>query len=175
VSSAPGSDLIAVGRIGPAHGNQGEVVVDPLTDEPELRFAAGAVLQTDPVEIGPLEVASWRLHNGKLLVHFLGCENRDAAVALRATQLLIDSASRPPLDGPDDFYDTDLVGLRAVTVAGDELGAVTAVVHIGAADYLNIRIAETDRLVPFVRLMVPEVDLAGGRVLIDPPDGLFDV
>lgn len=169
------SELIAVGKIGPAHGNRGDVFVEPWTDLPEVRFAAGEALLTDPVANGPLTVESWRLQGGKLLIHFLGVEDRDAVTALRGTRLMVSAGSKPPLEDPNDFYDSDLVGLLAVSVTGTDLGRVTEVVHLGTADYLLVSVSGVDRLVPFVAAIVPEVDLEGGTVLIDAPEGLFEL
>jgi 16S rRNA processing protein RimM len=169
------SELIAVGRIGPAHGNRGDVFVEPWTDLPEVRFAPGAVLRTQPESVGPLSVETWRMHGGKLVLHFHGVDDRDAVIALRATLLMVPAGARPPLEDPDDFYDSDLVGLVAVTTQGAEVGRVQEVVHLGIADYLLVKVAGVDRLVPFVRAIVPEVDIAGGRVVIDPPEGLFEL
>lgn len=168
-------DLVAVGRIGPAHGVRGAVFVLPWTDDPDDRFAAGAQLRTDPATAGPLTVASARDHSGRLVVQFEGVEDRVGAGALRGVVLLVPAHARPRLDDPDDFYDTELVGLRAETTDGAALGPVTDVVHAAAADYLVVRIGERDVLVPFVAAIVPHVDVAAGTVRIEPPDGLLDL
>jgi 16S rRNA processing protein RimM len=168
-------DLVAVGRIGPAHGVQGAVFVLPWTDDPDDRFAAGARLRTEPAAAGPLTVVSARDHSGRLVVRFDGVDDRERAAALRGVVLLVPAHARPPLDDPDDFYDTDLVGLRAETTDGTSLGLVTDIVHSTAADYLVVRIVERDVLVPFVAAIVPDVDVAAGVVRIDPPDGLLDL
>jgi 16S rRNA processing protein RimM len=168
-------EVLAIGRIGRPRGVRGETFVEPWTDDPRERFAAGSVLSTEPAQRGPLTVAEMSLAGGKLVVRFEGVDDRGQAEALRGTQLVIPATARPVLADPDDFYDTDLIGLTARTVAGAELGAVIEVLHAGGADYLVLDIAGTERLVPFVRAIVPTVDLAGGFVLIDPPDGLFDL
>jgi 16S rRNA processing protein RimM len=168
-------DNIAVGRIGPARGVRGEVFVEPWTDAPDERFAVGAVLRTDRAEVGPLTVDASSTAGGKLVVRFAGVDDRVAAEALRGVQLYIDAADRPPLDDPDEFYDSELVGLTARGVDGAELGAVRDVVHAGGASYLVVATGGHERLVPFVAAIVPTVDVAGGYVLIDPPDGLFEL
>jgi 16S rRNA processing protein RimM len=175
VASGDTAELIAIGRIGPAHGNRGEALVEPWTDAPEERFAAGAVLQTDPGSVGPLTVAGHRFQGDRLIVAFVGVDDRDAVVALRATLLLIPAVARPPLDDPDEFYDSDLVGLQAVTTTGDQLGPVLEVVHLSGAVYLLVKVDGVERMVPFVRAIVVEVDLAGSRVVVAVPDGLFDL
>jgi 16S rRNA processing protein RimM len=168
-------ELIAVGRIGRPRGVHGETFVEPWTDDPDERFAVGAVLQTEPGGAGLLTVAAMSLTGGRLVVGFAGVSDRAAAEALRGVRLLIAASSRPPLDDPDDFYDTDLVGLAARTVAGAELGPVRDVLHAGGADYLVVDVAGHERLVPFVRAIVCSVDVAAGVVVIDPPEGLFEL
>jgi 16S rRNA processing protein RimM len=175
VVSADPDDLVVVGRIGPVRGVRGDVFVAPFTDAPEERFAPGAVLRTDPPSAGPLTVVSSNSASGKLVVHFDGVDGRPAAEALRGVQLVVAAADRPPLEDPDEFYDTDLVGLTARTVGGEELGPVSDVIHVGGADYLVVQMAAREQLIPFVAAIVPTVDLAGGSVVIDPPDGLFEV
>lgn len=169
------ADLVTVGQVGRAHGIRGQVAVAPRTDDPDLRFAVGAVLATDPPERGPLTIAEARTHSGRLLVRFDGVADRSAAEALRGTTLLIPLASRPPLGDPDDFYDTDLIGLRAVDPAGAPLGVVADVIHSPASDLLALDVAGREVLVPFVRQIVPAVDLAAGTLTIDAPEGLFEL
>lgn len=168
-------DVVAVGRVGKPRGVRGDVFVQPWTDAPEQRFAVDAVLQTDPSTVGPLTVTAMSQAAGRLVVHFDGYDDRVGAESLRGTQLLIDAAARPQLDDPDEFYDTELVGLRARSATGEELGQVREVLHAGGADYLVVDVAGQDRLVPFVSAIVLSVDLAAGVVEVDPPDGLFDV
>lgn len=175
-----------VGRIGKPHGIRGEVTVQVHTDAPEQRFADGAQLETQPAERGPLRVASTRWHSGRLLVQFAGVPDVAAAERLRGTMLVISTAELPPLDDPDEFYDHQLEGLRAVTVDGAPLGVVVEVIHAPGGDMLAIDRPATDRpgvdrpqqaqlLVPFVATMVPTVDLAAGQVTVDPPPGLLEL
>ena len=168
-------ELVAVGRIGPAHGVRGAVFVQPWTDDPDDRFAVGTRLDTYPGSAGPLIVAARRDHSGRLVVQFEGVADRESAAALRGVVLLVPAHARRPLADPDDFYDTDLVGLQASTVDGEALGPVTDVVHGPGGDYLAVRVDGRDRLIPFVAAIVPEVDLAAGTVRIDPPEGLLDL
>lgn len=166
---------LVVGRIGRAHGIRGDVAVDVRTDDPDARFAAGAVLLTDPEGPGPLTVSSARAHSGRLLVRFTGVRDRDAAEALRGVTLLVDSEDIAPTEDPDEFHDHELIGLRVVTAAGEDVGVVEDVWH-NAQDVLAIRgTSGAEVLVPFVAALVPEVDLAGKRLVIDPPPGLLDL
>ena len=167
---------LVVGRISRAHGVSGEVAVDVRTDSPEQRFAPGAKVDTDPPERGPLTVQRARWHSGRLLVTFDGVVDRTAAELLRGTLLVADSSTSPAAGDADDFWDHQLVGLAAVLMDGEALGTVEEVLHLPATDTLVIRGSGGEEiLVPFVRAIVPEVDLERGRVVIDPPDGLLEL
>jgi 16S rRNA processing protein RimM len=169
-------DRLTVGRIGKPQGIRGEVTVEVRTDAPDVRFADGAVLFTEPEERGPLTVASSRDQNGRLIVAFEGVPDRNAAEELRDTLLLVDAADIPPSDDPDEFHDTQLMGLRADLVDGSLLGEVTDVLHLPHGDVIVVRREEgAEVLVPFVKAIVPEVDVAAGRLVVDPPEGLLDL
>ena len=170
-------DELVVGRVGRAHGVHGDCAVEPRTDAVETRFAPGVRLRTDGVAPEPeaLEVHRARDHSGRLVVGFRGVRDRVAAEALRGLLLLVDVADRPVLHDPEEFWDVDLVGLRAVGPDGAELGVVSEVLHPPGGDLLVLaRPGRDDGLVPFVAAVVPEVDVAGGRVVVDAPPGLLD-
>ena len=168
---------LVVGRVGRPHGLRGEVTVEVRTDDPDQRFGPGSVLATDPPGVGPLTVAAARWHSGRLLVRFAGFDDRNAAQALRDTVLAIDSGRLTPLEDPEEFYDHDLIGLSVVTMTGEHVGSVSDVLHFGQ-DTLVIEGTGSrvgaEILVPFVAAIVPEVDVAAGRLVIDPPPGLLD-
>lgn len=168
---------LVVGRVGRPHGLRGEVTIEVRTDDPAGRFAAGSTLATDPAERGPLTVGAARWHSGSLLIAFEGCRDRTAAEALRGTLLQIDSADLQPLKDPDEFYDHDLIGLHVVTVAGEDVGTVADVLHHGQ-DLLVVAgtgtRSGTEIMIPFVAALVPEVSIASGKLVIDPPPGLLD-
>ena len=174
-------DRLTVGRIGKPQGLRGEVTVEVRTDAPDVRFAVGSVLLTDPADRGPLTVASTRDQNGRLMVAFEGVDDRTQAEQLRNTLLQVDAADVPPSDDPDEFHDTQLVGLAADLVDGGRLGEVTEVLHLPHGDVLVVRRSDGEAdgsaevLVPFVKAIVPDVDLVAGRVVVDPPEGLLDL
>ena len=168
-------DTVVVGRIGRPHGVRGEVTVDVRTDDPELRFVPGAVLRTDPADRGPVTITRAHWHGTTLLLGLEGVDSREAAEAVRNTELLVDVADLPELEDPDSFYDHQLVGLTARLADGSALGEVAAVRH-DAQELLVVRRPEAGQLlVPFVAAIVPTVDIAGGFVVIDPPEGLLDL
>ena len=198
---------VIVGRIGRPHGIRGEVVMGVRTDEPDLRFAVGAVLDFErtlsagtapagpapdgpapdgPAPDGPapdgreqLTVEATRWHSGQLLVAFAGITDRTAAGELTGGWLSVDSSQLPETGDPDEFRDHELIGLSVRTAAGQALGVVSDVLHYGQ-DLLVIRRApqpdgpDRESLVPFVKAIVPEVDLGAGVIVIDPPPGLLD-
>ena len=182
--------------MGRPHGVRGDLIVQVHTDDPDLRFAAGSVLATEPAARGPLTVTASRWHSGRLLVRFAGYADRGQAEELRGTLLVMDSSEVGPAADPEEFRDYELIGLAVLTVAGEPVGVVTDVLHQGQ-ELLVIKPGEGssatqpgaeppaarpgaagDRdeiLVPFVAALVPEVDVAAGRLVIDPPPGLLDL
>ncbi|MCP2262409.1 16S rRNA processing protein RimM [Streptoalloteichus tenebrarius] len=168
---------VVVGRVAKAHGIRGELVVDVRTDSPEERFAVGSALGAHLRDgtSRTVTVAAARPHAGRLLVRFEGVTGRDAAEAMRGALLTVDTAALPPTEDPDEFYDHELEGLVAELEDGTTVGRVTEVVH-GPAGELLVLAAPDGReiLVPFVGEIVPEVDVAGGRLVLTPPPGLLD-
>ena len=172
---------VIVGRIGRPHGIRGEVVIGVRTDEPDLRFAVGATLDAperadEPAGGAQLTVASARWHSGQLLVAFAGITDRTAAAERTGRWLTVDATQLPEIVDPDEFRDHELIGLSVRTCAGDPVGIVADVLHYGQ-DLLVVRRTdgqEGESLVPFVKAIVPEVDVPGGVVVIDPPPGLLD-
>lgn len=166
-----------VGRIVKPHGIRGELVVEPHTDSPEIRFAVGSVLSANLRDGSKrdLTVTAARPHAGRLLVVLEGVADRDTAEALRGTLLLAPGGALPPIEDPDEFYDHDLEGLSVFTTDGAKIGEIVEVLHGGGSDLLLVkRDTGDDVMVPFVSQIVPEVDVRGGRVVIDPPEGLLD-
>lgn len=171
---------LVVARIGRAHGIRGEVTVELRTDTPGDRFVPGATLYVVPPR-GPagrglpteLTLETVRDHNGTLLLTFAQVADRTAAENLRNVLL---EADVPEETGEDDaWYDHQLVGLAVVDPAGAALGTVVAVEHPPAQDLLVVRRPDgATRYVPFVTAIVPTVDVAGGRVVVDAPRGLLD-
>ena len=165
---------VIVGAIGRAHGIRGDVNIDVRTDEPERRFAAGAVLRVEGARQQlTVERAVW--HSGRLLVHFAGMDDRNAAEAARGQVLVVDVPVDEVPEEEDEYYDRQLVGLGAVLGDGTRVGRVVEVVHLPEQDLLAIDVDGEERLVPFVKEIVPRVSLREGIVeLADVPGLLSD-
>ena len=167
---------LVVGRIAKAHGIGGEVSVEVRTDAYEERFAVGATLDTEPAGRGPLTIARTRWHSGRLLVAFDGVTDRTAAEALRGALLVVDSTTSPAIDDADEYWDHQLTGLEVISAGGERLGVIEDVLHPPGPDLLVVRRPDgAEALVPFVRDIVTSVDIAASRVVVDPPDGLFEL
>ncbi|AKE39437.1 16S rRNA processing protein RimM [Corynebacterium camporealensis] len=167
-----GMDL-HIGRVIKSHGIKGEVVIEPTTDEPEVRFAVGEVLTGQQAgKEHQLTITAARPHKGRLLVRFEEIPDRTAADSLRGTKFFA-----PPLDHDDDegFYDHELEGLHAL-IDGSVVGTITGITHGPTQSLLEVRLdSGKEALVPFVEEIVPEVDLEAGTLTMDPPEGLLDL
>ena len=168
---------VIVGRAGRPHGIRGEVVIGVRTDEPDLRFAVGAEVDAlaspEAADGQRLTVTSQRWHSGQLLVTFAGIADRTAVSELTGSWLSVDSSQLPDTGDPDEYRDHELIGLNVRTSDGEPVGVITDVLHYGQ-DLLVVQRDQGECLVPFVRSIVPEVDIKAGLVVIDPPPGLLD-
>lgn len=163
---------LVVGRVVRAHGIRGEVTVNILSDQPELRFVPGAKLVAGARS---LVIKNLRWHGPRLLITFEGVADRNAAEALRGTSLVADIPEGEELEDPDEFFDHQLAGLRVETADGALVGSVSEVLHLPMQEVLAVRLPTgREVLVPFVASIVPSVDVAGGRIVVAPPEGLFD-
>lgn len=173
--------FLAVGHLKRAHGILGELFVEALTDHPEGTFAPGVVLRVgdasglepDPA-LPPLRVVSARPHKGGFIAEFGGVESRSEAEALRGRYLLR-ATSELEAPEPGEYWQHELLGLEVVTVRGLRLGTVRVLYELAPADLLEVVDADREYLIPFREGIVVEVDLDGGRVVVDPPEGLLDL
>jgi len=164
---------LVIGRIGRAHGVRGDLFVEPMTDEPDHRYADGTVLMTS--DNTTLTVATSKWHSGRFVVHFAGVDDRNAAEALRGQTLTIEVDPAELPKDPDEFYDHQLVGLKVALEDGSLVGIIGEVIHLPSQDLLSVkREGDTEVLVPFVMEFVPEIDLNSKTVTITPPPGLLN-
>ncbi|GAC1380176.1 MAG: ribosome maturation factor RimM [Marmoricola sp.] len=174
----PRPESVVVGRIGRAHGIKGEVSVEPRTDEPDRRFAVGNALDArvpgGDLRPGALTVTGLRWHQGRMLVRFAEFPDRTAAEAARGTLVEVQVVPDEQPTDPEEFYDRQLIGLTVRTTEGVEVGPITGVIHGAAQDILAIESQGREVLVPFVTELVPQVDVAGGYVVVADRPGLLD-
>jgi len=173
---APGphaDDRVCVAQIGAAHGIRGEVRLHTFTDDPMTVARYGALETEDGTRT--IEIAGARPANGFLVARIANVDDRNAAERLKNVRLYVRRDRLPALDDADDYYHADLIGLAVVGGDGRDLGAVAAVHDFGAGDLLEIRpaIGGPTVMVPFTKAVVPVVDLQAGRLVVDPPVGVF--
>ncbi|MEI6844963.1 MAG: ribosome maturation factor RimM [Actinomycetes bacterium] len=158
---------LLVGRIGRAHGINGEATIEVRTDEPDTRFAVGARVQTDAH--GELLIKSNRWHNGILLLGFENISDRNQIEKLRDTLMYSDVDVDAPGEDADDYHVLQLIGCEAFLESGEKLGDVTDVINLPGQDLLAIASTQGEVLIPFVRQLVPVVDIKNKRMTVIPP------
>lgn len=180
-AARPAPEHLIVGQITKPHGTRGEVFIWPLTDTPDNVFAEGRELLLgdengviDGAE-APLIVERSRAFKRGVLVKLEGLEDR-AAVELLAQRYVLapTSALAPP--GEDEVYYHELLGLEVSTVDGVVVGRVREVFETEPSHLLEVKGADgAVHLIPFARRIVKQLDVAGGRLVIDPPPGLLEL
>lgn len=164
---------VVVGRIGRAHGIRGEVALELRTDEPERRFAVGSQVRLENTQT-TLKLVSTRWQNGRLIVQFEGLSDRTAVESVRGRVLVCDVDEAEVPEDDEEYYDRSLVGLQVRDFAGDVVGVITNVVHLPEQDLLAVEAESGERLIPFVRQIVPTVELAEGFVQLADVPGLLE-
>jgi 16S rRNA processing protein RimM len=168
--------FLAVGQLVRPHGIEGEIAVRPLTDHPDSTFAPGVALHPggdDPdLRLPALTITASRPFQQGWLVCFEGVETRTEAELLRGRFLYRAFADVEPL-AEGEVFRHELVGLDVITVSGERVGTVAAVYEAGPADLLEVRGDGREVMIPFVKDVVVEIDVEGGRLVVDPPEGLL--
>ncbi|MBW9092907.1 ribosome maturation factor RimM [Microbacterium jejuense] len=173
-----GKTQLRVGRLVKAHGLKGAIKLELYTDDPDGRFVPGAtftlqVPESSPWHGKPLTVRDFRWMNSHPVAFFEGVDDRSTAEELIRAILWIDEDAQSAPAEEDAWFDHQLVGLDVVR-DGAVVGRVSRVEHLPAQDLLIVRVGDDEVLVPFVKAIVPEVDVPGGRVVVTPPPGLFE-
>jgi 16S rRNA processing protein RimM len=162
---------VCVAQVGAPHGLRGEVRLRPFTAE-AMALERYRRLETEDGQ--GIEVVELRPGRRCLIARLAGISDRSAAERLRNAKLYVPRTALPEL-GSDEFYHADLVGLAVVTVGGDYLGTVVALHNFGAGDIIEVRPdGGATVMLPFTAAVVPEVDIAGGRLVVDPPAGTVE-
>jgi 16S rRNA processing protein RimM len=170
---------LRVGRLVKAHGLKGALKLELYTDSPDQRFRAGQELELQVPETSEwfgktVKVAELRFYNQSPVLFLEGIQDRSQAETLVKAILLIETDPEQLPEDPEAWYDHQLVGLTAL-VGEDVVGKVIRVDHLPAQDLLAIETSSGEVLVPFVKQIVPSVDIKKGQVVLTPPAGLFEV
>jgi len=166
------NERLLLGEIGAPQGLKGEVRIRSYTQDPAAIAGYGAL---EDGRGGLIEIESVRVTPKVLIARIKGVATREAAEALVHTKLYIERARLPERE-EEEWYHAELIGLAAVDSQGEEIGTVVAVQNFGAGDLIEVKPAKGGAtvLVPFTRDTVPEVDVEGGRLVLAPPEGLFE-
>jgi len=170
---------LRVGRLVKAHGLKGALKLELYTDSPDQRFRAGQELELQVPETSEwfgktVKVAELRFYNQAPVLFLEGIQDRSQAETLVKAILLIETDLEQLPEDPEAWYDHQLVGLNAL-VGEEVVGKVIRVDHLPAQDLLAIETSNGEVLVPFVKQIVPSVDIKKGQLVLTPPAGLFEV
>src|SRR5215510_2033510 len=158
---------VCVARIGAAHGVRGAVKLWTFTEDPLAVQSYGPLMTKDGAR--QFEISGVREAKDHLVATFKGIATRNDAEKLNGIELYVPRERLPDTDD-GQYYHTDLIGLAAVTMAEQPLGKVIAIHNFGAGDIIEIAPPQgTTMLLPFTNAVVPTVDIAGGRVVIELP------
>ncbi|MEO6200774.1 MAG: ribosome maturation factor RimM [Cryobacterium sp.] len=176
--STPQRTQLRVGRLTKAHGLKGAIKLELFTDDPGRRFVPGAVFTLQVPTSSPwhgktLELVELRWYNQHAVGFFKDVPDREAAETLAKAILWIDQDSEEQSDEEDAWYDHQLVGLSVVR-DGVQVGTLARLEHLPAQDLLIVKTPGGDVMVPFVKAIVPSVDVKAGIITITPPAGLFE-
>ena len=166
------TDRLAIGAVAGAHGVRGQFKVKPFTAAPRDIAAYGPVAAgTRQLTLSVKGVTA----NGLVIVAAAEIADRDAAQALRGTELTVARDRLPAPDG-DEVYHADLIGLVVTAPDGTAVGRIVALHDFGAGEIVEVKPSQGPSvMLPFAPEFVPDIDLDGGRVVIDPPDGLLEM
>ena len=170
---------LRVGRLVKAHGLKGALKLELYTDSPDQRFRAGQELELQVPETSEwfgktVKVAELRFYNQSPVLFLEGIQDRSQAETLVKAILLIETDLEQLPEDPEAWYDHQLVGLTAL-VGEEVVGNVIRVDHLPAQDLLAIETSNGEVLVPFVKQIVPSVDIQRGQIVLTPPAGLFEI
>ncbi len=176
--STPPRSQLRVGRLTKAHGLKGAIKLELFTDDPGRRFVPGAVFTLQVPTGSPwhgrtLELVELRWYNQHAVGFFKDVPDREAAEALAKAILWIDQDDEEQPDEEDAWYDHQLVGLSVVR-DGEKIGTITRLEHLPAQDLLIVKTPAGEVMIPFVKAIVPSVDISTGIVTITPPPGLLE-
>ena len=170
---------LRVGRLVKAHGLKGALKLELYTDSPGQRFRAGQELELQVPETSEwfgktVKVAELRFYNQSPVLFLEGIQDRSQAETLVKAILLIETDLEQLPEDPEAWYDHQLVGLTAL-IGEEVVGKVIRVDHLPAQDLLAIETSNGEVLVPFVKQIVPSVDIQKGQIVLTPPAGLFEI
>jgi len=162
---------LVVGRIGRAHGVLGEATIEVRTDDPDLRFIVGNKLTLDNGK--QLSIKSSRWHNQVLLLAFDGINDRNQIEELRDQLISAEVDTNNMAEG--EYHFQQLIGSEVFLKSGGLLGVVDEIVKLPGQDLLSVNKDGKEVLIPMVKQIIVSIDIKTKKIVVDPPEGLFDV
>jgi len=164
-AARPGKDRVIIGRVGAAHGIQGEMRIIPLTDFPERFKSMWEVMVGEEL----LHIESCRYHKQFVILKFREYPVREQAMQLTNRYLTVPRSEAMPL--PEGrYYEFDIIGLKVESEQGEPLGEVENILHTGSNDvYVTHRPDGRELLIPALKAVVKLIDVPGGRMVVDLP------
>ncbi len=162
---------LVVGRIGRAHGVQGEATVEVRTDQPDQRFAVGATVSTEDGR--NLIITGSRWHNKILLLSFAGITDRDQVEQLR--DQLVSTEVDTEDQEPGEYHFQQLIGCQVKLENSKEIGVVREIIQLPGQDLLGIDTPNGEVLIPMVKQIIIAIDIKAKLIVVNPPEGLLDV
>lgn len=178
VSTPAKKTQLRVGRLTKAHGLKGAIKVELYTDSPEQRFVPGAEFTLQVPESSPwfektITLTELRWYNSHPVAFFEGVDDRTAAETLIKAILWVDHHDGDIPVEPEAWFDHQLTGLTVLR-DGIPIGIIARVDHFPGQDLLVVKTEKSEVMVPFVKEIVPEVDVVAGTITMTPPGGLFE-
>ncbi|MEO1659044.1 MAG: ribosome maturation factor RimM [Pseudomonadota bacterium] len=167
--SSPDERMVVVAQFAGSHGVRGDFKIRSFTDDPEAVFSYGRLMTKEGKALTPKPVR--QVKPALFLVRATEISSPEDCDAYKGALLLVPRSALPDTDDEDDFYVEDLVGLRAVSTAGEDVGRVKAVPNYGAGDLIELQTADGPLLLPFTKASVPGIDLAAGVVTVELLEG----
>jgi len=168
-------DLLLVGRVARAHGNRGQVIVNPESDFAEQRFRVGAVVMVGGgAEPSPRTITAVRFHQGRPVITLESVETMNDAEALAGSDLYVQASTLEPLP-EGTYYRHDLVGCEVRDVQGRPIGRVRAVDGPMDRSHLVVDGTQGEVLIPLVAGICERVDPAARSIVVNPPEGLLEL
>jgi len=165
--------LVSLGKLVKPHGIRGEIRFLPFNPHSTTIQPGSVIVLRHGDTEHARRVIAVRPHKNLLLLTLDGCTSMTAAETLVGADVCVPASALPP-PGPDEVYFRDLIGLEMVTLDGAPVGTVTAIMPLPSSDVCVVHAGAREHLVPLVADIVKEIDVAGGRIVIDPPPGLLD-
>ncbi len=162
---------LVVGRIGRAHGVQGEATVEVRTDQPDQRFAVGATVSTEDGR--NLIITGNRWHNKILLLSFAGITDRDQVEQLR--DQLVSTEVNTEDQEPGEYHFQQLIGCQVKLEDSKDIGVVREIIQLPGQDLLGIDTPNGEVLIPMVKQIIIAIDIDAKLIVVNPPEGLLDV